>query len=300
MTDPNTPNPQSPQNPWGKQPPQPNAGWGQPPAQPPQPQWGQQPQANDQAQPWAPQIQEQQWGQPSQPEAPRKTREWPTWFFGILAVLALLTSFLPVGKYIISLARYGHIGGRLNWWGNFSADTGGIGVWAEEAISKASIGGWVYVMVFLTVAVLVLYGLAAYFDSADKVRESAIMGVSASGVQLLSLLIIAFDAIGDSSIRLAAGWYFWLIIAAVGMWVSIELLTKGRDRVTARLKDMKASADARSQAGNTAAPAQPQQQQWGQQPQQPAQPQQGWSPQPQQPTQPAQQPGSQPGNEGEN
>lgn len=166
-------------------------------------------------------------------------------------------------------------------------------------MTKAAIGSWVYVMVFFTLVSIVLYALAAYFDSTNKVRESATVGAIASGLQLLGLLVIAFDAIGESSIRLGSGWFLWLIIAAVGLTVSIELLTKGRERVTARLKTTKASIDARGQASAAAphqqpqapAPGQwaPQQGQWApQQPQQAPQ-QQGWDPQPQEPGQQAQQ-----------
>lgn len=292
--------PQQPQQPqgWGQQP----QGWSQPQGQG---QWGQQPQ--------------QGWSQSSTASnSTKQSIDWTVWFYGGLLLLTFLTSFLRVRSVTERTEGVGSIGFSLNWWGKAKVHGSGLGSWIEAYLPPEvtrSIGNTATEFVVLTVVVLALFGVATYFAFSSKMREAALLGTIAAGVQLLYVIYAAFAFDTLASIGLGFGWWVWLLIALAGLAISVMMLTKGKQGVEAqfnsarqgaqnRIEQQKAERAQKAQQAQQNEQAQQQNQgQWGQQPpqpqQQPQNPQQGWAQplqnqgqwgQPQQQSQQSQQP----------
>lgn len=276
------PQPQQPQQPQGWSQPQ-SQGWSQPQGQG---QWGQQPQ--------------QGWTQSSTPSSSTKQSiDWTVWFYGGLLLLTFLTSFLRVRSVTERTEGVGSIGFSLNWWGKAKVHGSGLGSWIEAYLPPEvtrSIGNTATEFVVLTVVVLALLGVATYFAFSSKMREAALLGTIAAGVQLLYVIYAAFAFDTLASIGLGFGWWVWLLIALAGLAISVMMLTKGKQGVEAqfnsarqgaqnRIEQQKAERAQKAQQAQQNEQAQQQNQgQWGQQPPQPQQG--GWA----QPGQPQQQP----------
>lgn len=86
------------------------------------------------------------------------------------------------------------------------------------------------VVIAATVFVLALQALATFFAYKDKQRTSAIIGIVIFLLQLLysvAVLIAMFNtAVPGARISPGAGLWLWIIIAVVGLVMSIRLLFK--------------------------------------------------------------------------
>lgn len=193
-------------------------------------------------------------------QAPATARKidlgWPAWTYLGLTLLTLVGSFLTVVEWAAGLEGIGSAGVSWNWWGAFSYQGTGLGSLATDYI-PAEIG-YDSGLVVSTAAVLVLLVAATVVMFIGRIRAGAILGIVASGAQLLAA-IIAFAQIDPSlGMGMGVGWYIWLIASLAGLAVSIYLVATGRGKKIARPQDPYATA------GTPGVPGQ----QWGQQPQQ--------------------------------
>ncbi|GAA1178308.1 hypothetical protein CGLAUT_08580 [Corynebacterium glaucum] len=241
---------------WGGQP-----NYGQPMGAP---QWGGQP--GQPQQQWG-QPGPQQWNQgapaaPATPRAPRNLPEWPTWVYAFQLLITFIASFLSVANVGGDLFGYGSFHVGLNWWGRFDLQSSGYGKFADNFVTQglleelnAEAGSGF--MVFTTLLLLVLYGVAVYFGVVKKWKLASILGIAAGAIQLLAVIIAAIAARQneeDVIVKLGAGWWLWLLISLVTLALSIALLVMGKDKLEAQVNKARASAAA-NQGQNDAAGA---------------------------------------------
>lgn len=278
----NQPTPQQPQQQpyppqWGT--PQGQPQWGAPnPQQPQQPQWGNQPHPQPQ---WG--------GQPPVNNGGQKQfslPSWPTFVMGGILLLTFITSFFTAFRFYAELEDFGgwggSVGGRINWWGSLTPETTGLGRLGEtQMLEEYGSTGFLYG--FGTVVILGCYIAATVLYFLGKEKLGALLGIIASGVQLLYTFLVLVGVSGTEENSLGAAWWMWLLFAVIALPLSIFLFIKGTAGVEGQFAKTKSSlqeAQARSaqkrQAQKQANPANQQpaqsQQQWNtQQPQQPQQ-----------------------------
>lgn len=308
------PNPQQPyqqpphQPQWGSQPQQPGQPqpqWGNhpnPQQQPYQPQWGNQPnpQAQPQQQPYQPQwgaTQGQpQWGTPNTQQPQQQPQwggqppvnnggqkqfslpSWPTFVMGGIFLLTFITSFFTVFRFYTELDEFGgwggSVGGRINWWGSLTPETTGLGRLGEAQMLE-EYGNYGLLYGFGTVVVLGCYVAATVLYFLGKEKLGALLGIIASGIQLLYTFMVLIGVAGTEENSLGAAWWMWLLFAIIALPLSIFLFIKGTAGVEGQFAKTKSSLqeaqargaqkrEAQQQAQPANQPAQPQQ--WNTQP----------------------------------
>lgn len=320
MTTPNSnPNPygqsgNNPGQPYGQNPGQNQGQWGTQPGQP----YGSQ----AQNQPYGQQQPGQQWG--GQPQAKQGTSisipsgkpAWPTWVYAGLALITLLTSFIPFLGYKIKGEvdfgggddEYGIDLGSItldskwsaNWWGSVSAKESGEKTGYSADLDNDTL------LILCGIAIIALFIAAAVLAFLKMSKFVAPLGIAAAAVQLIAVIIgfaeyrdvegeadleqmreMAGDSL-DISGGLQFGWFLWLLLALAALAFSILLLLKGEDGLLAMFGGNKSAAgqgfqqqSMAPQPGNYTAPGQAPQRQAPQQPHGQSAPgaqanQQGW------------------------
>lgn len=242
---------------WGGQP-----NYGQPMGAP---QWGVQP--GQPQQQWG-QAGQQPWNQgtpavPAASRAPRNLPEWPTWVYAFQLLITFIASFLSVANVGGDLFGYGSFHVGLNWWGRFDLQSSGYGKFADNFVTQGLLeelndeAGTGF-MVFATLLILVLYGVAIYFCVVKNWKLASILGIAAGAIQLLAVIIAAIAVAGqneeDVIVKFGAGWWLWLLVSLVTLALSIALLMMGKNKLEAQVNKARASAAA-NQGQNGAAEA---------------------------------------------
>lgn len=291
MSTPNNSNPDSHQNPGGKWDSHPNPQQPQSPQQEPQQaQWGNQPtpQQEPQQPQWgSPQAQPQWGGQPPANNGGPKQITLPSWPTLVMAgffLLTFITSFFTAFRFYVGLGDYGgwggSIGGRINWWGSLTPETTGLGSLGEsQLVEQYGSSGFLYG--FGTAVILGCYIAATVLYYLGKEKLGALLGIIASGLQLLYTFLILVGFAGNEDYSLGGAWWMWFLFAIIALPLSIFLFIKGTAGVEGQFAKTKSSlqeAQARgAQKRQAQQPAQsanqqtvqPQQQGNPQQPQQP-------------------------------
>lgn len=293
-------NPGQNQGQWGAQSGQPYGGQAQnqPYGQQPGQQWGGQPQAK----------------QGTSITIPSGKPAWTTWVYAGLALITLLTSFIPFLSYKakgeVDLGgddEYGVDFGTItfdskwsaNWWGSVNAKDSGEKVGYNAELDNDTL------LILCGIAIIALFIAAAVLAFLKMSKFVAPLGIAAAAVQLIAV-IIGFveyrDVEGEADIEemremaadgleigggLQFGWFLWLLLALAALAFSIMLLLKGEDGLLAMVSGNKSAAgqgfqqqSMAPQPGTYTAPGQSPQRQAPQQPQgqyaQGAQANQGW------------------------
>ncbi|MBC3177884.1 hypothetical protein [Corynebacterium lujinxingii] len=176
-----------------------------------------------------------QWGQPAPQQSlgaslSRVNRNF--WVFLAATVATFVTAFLPVvvGS---SSEGFGLLSTSFNWWGQMSVSAP-VGSDLLDALLEEEMPGEYYdfrtVVIAATVFVIALQALATFFAYKEKQRTGAIIGIVIFLLQLLysvAVLVAMFNtAVPGARISPGAGLWLWIIIAVVGLVMSIRMLSK--------------------------------------------------------------------------
>lgn len=183
-----------------------------------------------------------QWGapQPGQPgqssqlgpagsKLPSGLPAWPTWVMLGAFVLSLATSFLAVTRISLGLEGMGSLGGTINWWGVFSAETSGLGRLAEAEMQDAinAEGSNNALNIFSTILILGCYVAATVLYFLRKEKIGALLGAIGGGIQLIASIVWLAMILSEELASISAGWVMWLLFSLVMLGLSIFLLIRG-------------------------------------------------------------------------
>lgn len=177
----------------------------------------------------------QQWGPPAPQQSfgaslGRVNKNF--WVFLAATVATFVATFLPVVVGSIS-EGFGLLSTSFNWWGQMSVSAP-VGSDLLDALLEEKMPGEYYdfrtIVIGATIFVLVLQALATFFAYKDKQVTSAIIGIVIFLLQLLysvAVVVAMFNtAVPGARISPGAGLWLWIIIAVVGLVMSIRMLGK--------------------------------------------------------------------------
>lgn len=98
-------------------------------------------------------------------------------------LITFIASFLSVANARSGVDGIGSVGFSLNWWGRFDLQSSGYGKYADnfltdeifEMLNEEANTGF---MVFATLLILVLYGVANYFCVVKNWKLASILGIA--------------------------------------------------------------------------------------------------------------------------
>ena len=226
----------------------------------------------------------QQWGQPApqqpqrgQPTTPGSVFSSPKhnrigWFYIGTMLATLATTFLPVFRLTAQDESIGFLSATVNWWFRYKFSTPLAGEALDALIQREMRAEFHTELTLYSIALvlfILLQGLVAYCAFKGRRKTGGVIGVALYIIQLLvGLFLVAasFYAVDPSLIMTTeSGLWLWIIIAVVGLVVSIRLLFKrNKNQQPPQNWGGPQAPQALQQFQQPQAPQQPQPNNWGQ------------------------------------